>query len=85
MTRQSISFTNPNSEWLKLKVEVEGEYKSNSELVNELVRKERAREQADLDAIRAALIKGEQSGVSTQTPDQIMKAVIERKRANGSL
>jgi len=31
------------------------------------------------------LIKGEQSGVSTQTPDQIMKAVIERKRANGAL
>jgi len=85
MTRQSISFTNPNSEWLKLKVEVEGEYKSNSELVNELVRKERAREQADLDAIRAALIKGEQSGVSTQTPDQIMNAVIERKRKDGSL
>jgi antitoxin ParD1/3/4 len=85
MTRQSISFTNPNSEWLKLKVEVEGEYKSNSELVNELVRKERAREQADLDAIRAALIKGEQSGVSTQSPDQIMNAVIERKRKDGSL
>lgn len=85
MTRQSISFTNPNSEWLKLKVEVEGEYKSNSELVNELVRKERAREQAELDGIRAALIAGEQSGISTLTPDQIMQAVIERKRANGSL
>ena len=85
MTRQSISFTNPNSEWLKLKVEVEGEYKSNSELVNALVRKERAREQAELDGVRAALILGEQSGVSPQTPDQIMQAVIERKRANGSL
>lgn len=85
MTRQSISFTTPNSEWLKLKVEVEGEYKSNSELVNELVRKERAREQAELDGVRAALILGEQSGVSPQTPDQIMQAVIERKRANGSL
>jgi antitoxin ParD1/3/4 len=85
MTRQSISFTNPNSEWLKLKVEVEGEYKSNSELVNALVRKERAREQAELDGVRAALILGEQSGVSPQTPDQIMQAVVERKRANGSL
>ena len=68
MTRQSISFTNPNSE-----------------LVNALVRKERAREQAELDGVRAALIHGEQSGVSPQTPDQIMQAVIERKRANGSL
>jgi len=85
MTRQSISFTNPNREWLKLKVETEGEYKSNSELVNELIRKARAREQAEITALRTALIDGEQSGISTQTPDEIMNAVIERKRANGSL
>ena len=31
MPRQSISFTEPSSEWLKCKVEVEGEYRSNSE------------------------------------------------------
>ena len=35
---------------------------------------------ADIEAIRSALIEGEQSGLSKRTPDQIMKAVIERKR-----
>jgi antitoxin ParD1/3/4 len=39
MSRQSISFSKPNSEWLKLKVDIEGEYRSNSEAVNDLIRK----------------------------------------------
>ncbi len=85
MTRQSISFTDPNSEWLKLKVETEGEYKSNSELVNDLIRKARAREQAELTRLCTALTQGEKSGISPQTPDEIIKDVIERKRANGAL
>jgi antitoxin ParD1/3/4 len=85
MTRQSISFTDPNSEWLRLKVDVEGEYKSNSEVVNELIRKERAKENAEIASLRAALIEGEHSGMSDKTPDEMIKAVMERKRANGEL
>lgn len=85
MTRQSISFSTPNSEWLKTKVGVEEEYKSNSEVVNELIRKERTREQAENMAIRAALIEGEQSGISDRSPEEIMKAVIDRKRRNGTV
>ena len=85
MPRQSISFTDPNSEWIKVKVDVEREYKSNSELVNDLIRKARVNERAEIAAIRAALIKGEESGISDRTPDDIMDAVIERKRKNGEL
>ncbi len=84
MSRQSISFTGPNSEWLKLKVDIEGEYKSNSEVVNDLIRKARTRE-AEIEALRAALVEGEASGISDRTPDDIMKAVIARKRKNGAL
>lgn len=84
MSRQSISFTGPNSEWLKLKVDVEGEYKSNSEVVNDLIRKARTRE-AEIEALRAALVEGEASGISDRTPDDIMNAVIARKRKNGAL
>jgi hypothetical protein len=36
--------------------------------------------QSDIEAIRSALIEGEQSGLSKRTPDQIMKTVIGRKR-----
>ena len=84
MSRQSISFTGPNTEWLRLKVDVEGEYRSNSEVVNDLIRKARNRE-AEIEAIRAALVKGEESGVSDRTPDDIVNAVIGRKRKNGAL
>ena len=37
MTRQSISLTQPNDEWLKTQVESK-EYSSKSELVNDLIR-----------------------------------------------
>jgi len=79
MTRQSISFSDPNSEWLRHKVEVEGEYKSNSEAVNDLIRRERERERAEIAAIRRALAEGEGSGISARTPDDIMQAVLKAK------
>lgn len=70
MPRQSISLTEPSSAWLKQKVEVEGEYRSNSEAVNDLIR--RARE---IDAIRAHLIRAEQSGFTTLTRDEILAEI----------
>ncbi|WP_419799629.1 MAG: ribbon-helix-helix domain-containing protein [Terasakiella sp.] len=79
MSRQSISFTDPNSEWLKTKIEVEGEYKSNSEVVNELIRRERARERSEIAAIRLALQEGENSGLSEKSPDDIIQSVLQRK------
>ena len=61
MPRQSISLTGPSSEWLKQKVEIEGEYRSNSEAVNDLIRKAR-----EIEDIRARLIHAEQSGFTDQ-------------------
>lgn len=55
MSRQSISFNGPNSEWLDKKMNVEHEYKSNSEAVNDLIRKAR-----EVEAIRARLFEAEQ-------------------------
>ena len=75
MPRQSISLTEPSSAWLKQKVEVEGEYRSNSEAVNDLIR--RARE---IEAIRARLIHAEQSGFSTLSRDEILEKSKEELR-----
>jgi antitoxin ParD1/3/4 len=83
MPRQSISFTPPNDEWLKAQVESE-EFTSKSDVVNDLIRKARSK-QGGIEAIRAALIEGENSGISNRTTDDIMNAVIERKRKNGKL
>ncbi len=78
MSRQSISFTEPNSEWLRKKTEVEKEYRSNSDAINDLIRQARAREN-EIATIRAALREGEQSGISHRTADEIINTVIARR------
>lgn len=80
MSRQSISFTSPNSEWLNKKVNVEHEYKSNSEAVNDLIRKAR-----EVEAIRARLIEAEQSGFTEMTREEIRAEIREELRRNGEL
>lgn len=49
MKRQSISFTEPNDEWLKSQV-ANKEYSSKTKLVNDLVRQAR-RQQREVDWI----------------------------------
>ena len=80
MSRQSISLTNPNSEWLNKKVNVEHEYRSNSEAVNDLIRKAR-----EIEAIRARLIHAEQSGFTEMTREEIRAEIREELRRNGEL
>lgn len=81
MPRQSITFTLPNEEWLKSQVDSQ-EYSNKSEVVNDLIRKARSQE-AEIEALRAALIAGEKSGLSSKSPDDIIKAVLVRKNAHG--
>jgi len=83
MTRQSISFTTPNNNWLKTQVESE-EYTSKSDVVNDLIRKARA-QQNEIDFIRAKLIKAEKSGFTDQTRDEILAKSKEELRHNGDL
>ena len=71
MARQSISFTQPNDEWLKAQVNND-EYSSKSELINDLIRQAR-KQQAQIDWIRAKLEKSEGSGFTDDTKDQILK------------
>ena len=80
MSRQSISFTDPNAEWLKLKVDIEGEYKSNSEAVNDLIRKAR-----ELENIRARLVQAEQSGSTPLNRDEIRAEIRKEMRRDGEL
>ena len=70
MTRQSISFTKPNDEWLKAQLENQ-EYSSKSELINDLIRQAR-KQQVQIDWIRAKLDKSERSGFTDSTKEQIL-------------
>ena len=64
MSRQSISFTEPNNNWLSAQIKSQ-EYRSKSEVVNDLIRQARAKEE-QLNIIRAKLIQAEKSGFTTQ-------------------
>lgn len=71
MIRQSISFTEPNDEWLKTQISNK-EYSSKSELVNDLIRQARNQEK-QIDWIRMKLEKAEESGFTSDTQAQILK------------
>lgn len=70
MSRQSISFTKPNDEWLKAQVE-SNEYSSKSELINDLIRQAR-KQQIQIDWIRAKLEKAENSGFTKDSKEKIL-------------
>ncbi len=73
MTRQSVSFTSPNNDWIQSKVDSK-EYKNKSELINELVRQERLRQEKTA-FIRAKLIQAEQKGFVSQSPDEMLAEI----------
>ncbi len=70
MARQSISFTEPNDEWLKTQVNNK-EYSSKSELINDLVRQARG-QQAQIDWIASKLEAAEKSGFVNQSKEEIL-------------
>ncbi len=70
MARQSISFTQPNDEWLKSQIDSK-EYSSKSELVNDLIRQAR-KQQRKIDWIRTKLEKSENSGFTNESKEQIL-------------
>jgi len=74
MSRQSISFTPPNDRWLKAQVDSQ-EFSSKSEVVNDLIRKAR-----EAEAIRARLIRAEQSGFTDLGREEILEEAREAIR-----
>lgn len=85
MARQSISLTKPNDQWLKSLVESE-EYSSKSEIVNDLIRKERNR-QNELLWLREKLKKSEErlavEGPVTQSPEELLAEIKKVADDNG--
>lgn len=79
MARQSISFTQPNDEWLKTQVNNK-EYSSKSELVNDLIRQAR-KQQRQIDWISSKLERAEKSGFTNDSKEQIL--VNSRSLLNG--
>lgn len=71
MSRQSITLTEPNNNWLQDQVE-SMEYSSKSEVVNDLIRQ--ARNQHHLIGfIKNKIEQAEESGFSTDSKEDILK------------
>ncbi len=83
MTRQSISFTEPNDKWLKAQIDSQ-EYSSKSEVINDLIRKAREKER-EIELIRAKLIQAEQGGFTEMNSTDILKQSKVALRENGEL
>ena len=81
MKRQSISFTEPNDEWLKSQI-ASKEYASKSELVNDLIRQAR-NQQKQIDFIRLKLERAEKSGFTTAVvnPDFSARSNFNRMKS----
>ena len=59
-TRKTITVTDQQDNWIKEQIAA-GKFTNDSEYIRDLIRRDQA-SQADIEAIRAALIEGEQSG-----------------------
>ena len=70
MSRQSISFTEPNDEWLKSQIEKK-EYSSKSELINDLIRQAR-KQQNQVDWVRDKISLAEKSGFTNDSQQDIL-------------
>ena len=79
MSRQSISFTEPNDKWLKAQIESQ-EYTSKSELINDLIRQARQR-QVQIDWIKTKLEQAEKSGFTDMTQSEIL--ALSKSQLNG--
>ena len=83
MVKKSITITDQQDRWIKAQMAT-GNYATDSEVVREALRQKQERD-AEIEAIRAALIEGEQSGISDRTPEDVRAAVLHRLRKNGQL
>jgi len=83
MAKQSVNFTSPNNEWLNAKVASE-EYPSKTDIVNDLIRREREREDK-FQTLKAAIEEGLASGISEKTVEDIRNDVLKRLKHNGQI
>ena len=83
MTKRTYSITDNNDDWVKVRVG-SGEYATDSEYMRDLIRRDKE-QFGKIEALCAAIIEGEQSGMSNRTPQQIVEAAKQRLREDGKL
>ena len=78
--RKTVTLTEQQGDWIKSRIK-QGDFTNDSEYLRDLIRRDQ--EQAsEIHAIRAALIKGERSGLSHRSVEDIMQSVLNKKKIN---
>lgn len=84
--RKTISITDSQDNWIKNQINA-GAYTNDSEYIRDLIRRDLIRRdqtsQADIEAIRAARIEGEESGVAKPFDANRFKAEMTAKHVSG--
>lgn len=75
--RKTITLTEQQGIWIKSRVN-SGDFTNDSEYLRDLIRRDQE-QLSEIHAIRTALIKGEQSGDSIRSANEIMQSVLARK------
>lgn len=75
--RKTITVTGQQDEWIKAQIEA-GRFTNDSEYLRDLIRQDQERN-FDLEAVRIALIRGEQSGAATKFDPEAFKARMSEK------
>ena len=76
MQRKTITVTEQQDSWIKDQV-ASGQYGNDSEYLRDLIRQDQAYKDK-VEAIRTALIEGEESGVSKRKLPDILRAVKQK-------
>lgn len=83
VVRKTITLTEQQGDWVKTRI-ASGDFTNDSEYFRDLIRRDQARN-AQLEAVRAALIEGEQSGISPRYAEDILQAARARLKADGTI
>lgn len=87
MVKKSISVTDHQNNWIKAQIKT-GHFGNESEVVRELIRERQIQERetpSEIEAIRAKLIKAEQSGFTDKTAEEILVEIKYELGRNGEL
>jgi antitoxin ParD1/3/4 len=81
-TRKTITVTEQQDTWIKARIAA-GEFTNDSEYIRDLIRRDQAR-QAEIEAVRGELIKGEESGEPRPFDGERFKQEMAAKHARRS-
>ena len=78
-TRKTITVTDQQDKWIKTQIDG-GDFVNDSEYIRDLIRRDQAR-QSEVDVIRSALIRGEESGQPQAFSGDLFKEQMAAKYA----